>query len=678
MPFSLLIKKLSSFLYYKIKFYFGWLSDILFYRRINLTLEKYKLDLILNLEDIIVDDKFEHACEKYIVHKFDLLGSGWICVNFNGLNENQGNSYNNINWQCDFKSNFSWSNKTWYKFIKYGLTNDVDVKVPWELSRMQHLPQLAIYYASKSISEEKKNIIVFEFQNQINDFIKSNPPRFGVNWACTMDVGIRAANLVMSYEIFTASGYIFSREFENSFLNCLYEHGEHIVNNLEWSNTLTSNHYLGNICGLLFLSSILKCEESDKWFYFSINEIFNEFSKQFYDDGVNFESSTSYHRLSTEMIVYSTALILGFEQFQIDRIKKTKFVNFSNAEFPSDLLIKHDLKYLLSTLSEKLFLSLSFTHLLMKKNYEIPQIGDNDSGRFFKFSMPGEFISTKYAKEKYLNLNKYISNDEVFLDENILDHRSLSIALSSLYNFDVLYQSNIEDQVFKMLTKGNVFKSNCTLDKFLVTKKNLIDISEFLKLPYSKRIVYPIKDKTQSFLTDLKLFHFPNAGYLLFKSPILYFFVNAAENGQNGNGGHAHNDKLSFELTISDESIVLDPGTYIYTPNPDMRNKFRSIYAHNSIITESGEQNNWKPGRFGLFNMDENSKCRVIDIVSNRILIEVTYKNILHRRLIEINSSEIVIQDFCNTDFKNNMGHFEYYSNGYGKLMHTKYLYNVN
>ncbi len=678
MPFSLLVKKLSFFLFFKIKFYLGWLMDIYFYRRINKKIEKHKLNFKLNIDEISVDSKFEYACENYLLHKFDLLGSGWLCVNSDEFNKNQTNSYKKIAWQKDFKSKFSWSNKTWYKFIKYGITNNVDVKVPWELSRLQHLPQLAIYHSSKYISNEKKNIIISEFQNQVNDFIENNPPRFGVNWSCTMDVGIRAANLVLAYEIFTASGHTFNQEFENTFLNSLYEHGLHIVNNLEWSNTLTSNHYLGNICGLLFLSSVLNCEESDKWLYFSINEIFNEFSKQFYEDGVNFESSTSYHRLSTEMMVYSASLILGFDKLQLNRLKQTKFVNYSKAEHPVDLLSENDFNLLLNKLLDKLFLSLSFTHIIMKNNFEIPQIGDNDSGRFFKFSIPGEFISTKNAKEKYINLYNYSSEDDMFLDENILDHRSLSIALNSLYDSNVSYESNLEDQIFKMLAKGKKVTSNFNHDNFLIKEKKLNDLSEFLCLPYSEINTFPIHDRSNSLLNNLQLFYFPQAGYLLFKSPILYLFVNAAENGQNGNGGHAHNDKLSFELSIFDESIVLDPGTYIYTPDPDMRNFFRSIKAHNTIITEAVEQNNWKPGRFGLFNLEENSKCRIIDVASNRILLEVLYKDVIHRRLIEINKYEVVIHDFCNLPFKSNIGFFDYYSNGYGKIMKTKNLPNVN
>jgi hypothetical protein len=45
-------------------------------------------------------------------------------------------------------------------------------------------------------------------------------------------------------------------------------------------------------------------------------------------------------------------------------------------------------------------------------------------------------------------------------------------------------------------------------------------------------------------------------------------------------GGHAHNDKLSFELCVDGEDIIVDPGSYIYALNPEMRNHFRCAASH--------------------------------------------------------------------------------------------------
>jgi hypothetical protein len=60
--------------------------------------------------------------------------------------------------------------------------------------------------------------------------------------------------------------------------------------------------------------------------------------------------------------------------------------------------------------------------------------------------------------------------------------------------------------------------------------------------------------------------------------------------GQNGNGGHAHNDALSYELSYR-IPLVVDSGTYAYTFDPEARNAFRSTAAHNTVEVDGAEIN---------------------------------------------------------------------------------------
>lgn len=59
--------------------------------------------------------------------------------------------------------------------------------------------------------------------------------------------------------------------------------------------------------------------------------------------------------------------------------------------------------------------------------------------------------------------------------------------------------------------------------------------------------------------------------------------ISCGPNGQGSLGGHAHNDKLSFELCIDGEDIFIDPGTGVYTSNPHLRNYLRSAVAHSTL-----------------------------------------------------------------------------------------------
>jgi uncharacterized heparinase superfamily protein len=70
-----------------------------------------------------------------------------------------------------------------------------------------------------------------------------------------------------------------------------------------------------------------------------------------------------------------------------------------------------------------------------------------------------------------------------------------------------------------------------------------------------------------------------------------YLIVDAGGTGQNGTGGHAHNDLLSFELFSNGHSWIIDPGTYVYTSNYDDRYLLRSTAYHNTIRIDSEEIN---------------------------------------------------------------------------------------
>jgi hypothetical protein len=72
--------------------------------------------------------------------------------------------------------------------------------------------------------------------------------------------------------------------------------------------------------------------------------------------------------------------------------------------------------------------------------------------------------------------------------------------------------------------------------------------------------------------------------------------------GQNGNGGHAHNDLCSYELLVDGVLLVADPGTYVYTADPAARNAFRSTRAHATVEVAGAEINPIDPER--LFQLE--------------------------------------------------------------------------
>ena len=467
-------------------------------------------------------------------HTFDLLGSGPKKVSANN------DSYQPIDWHVDFKSGYRWNPKEIYYRIKLSPKPGVDVKVPWELSRCQHLVTLGQAYA---LTKAKK--YSDEFQNQIEDWIRNNRVGFGVNWSCTMDVAIRAANWLVAQEYFDEQSL--TNGFWKEFYTSIYEHGKFIRSHLENKRRITTNHYIADLAGLFFIAVYCPFfEESKIWKEFAVKELVKEIDQQVYDDGCIFEASTSYHRLSLELFFYSELL-----------------ASRSGMEFPQEYCLK----------VRKMF---EFTLYCVKPNGHIPQIGDNDSGRFLLFS-----------KRK------------------ILDHRYLLLLATNYYR----------DNFFKI--------ENLTYDEeafWLFDEKNH---DWFASLP--KRST-PIKSKA-----------FPNAGWYILRNRDDYCFVSCGSNGQGGSGGHAHNDKLSFELVLNGNDIILDPGSYIYLPNPAERNKFRSTKYHNCVSFSGEEQNTFS---LGIFNLPDRVEIVSADLKETEEEItfagEIKYLSYTHKRSVRL------------------------------------------
>ena len=168
--------------------------------------------------------------------------------------------YRPIDWQLDFKSGFRWSEGQRSSAVDFGRVRGADVKVPWELARMQHAAMLAHAYSlanARFAGFLPAQRYAREFSDQVLDFVATNPPRFGVNWASPMDVAIRVANLLAARDLFLAAGAAFEPAFERAFERSVYEHASHLWRTLEWHPVYRGNHYLCEIAGLVFATAYL-------------------------------------------------------------------------------------------------------------------------------------------------------------------------------------------------------------------------------------------------------------------------------------------------------------------------------------------------------------------------------------------------------------------------------------
>lgn len=98
---------------------------------------------------------------------------------------------------------------------------------------------------------------------------------------------------------------------------------------------------------------------------------------------------------------------------------------------------------------------------------------------------------------------------------------------------------------------------------------------------------------------------FEQAGVAVVRTASAYLVVTNGRVGTNGFGNHKHNDLLSFEVHLAGSPLFVDPGSYVYTSDPDARNLFRSTGYHNTVEVDGVEQNDLKPEY--LFRLFETS-----------------------------------------------------------------------
>lgn len=280
--------------------------------------------------------------DDYVNKKFDILGSGV-------------QQFDQIPWHIDFRlkkqnpcADYIFPCDQFYQDFLIGVgegeTFSKDIKIPWELSRCQHVLVLA-----QAFKKTGNNRYAQAFQEHISDWIKNNLFMLGPNWVCPMEVGLRALNWIIAAAYFESVP--FEQAFWQDFVSSLYDHMFYLENNWEIYDGRTSNHYLSDLVGYLYLCHFFRHFNGmvDK-FEWCFAQIVAECEKQVFAEGTSYEGSTAYHRLVTELFVHA---------YLVARV--------------ANLIIPPNFK-------QKIAYMLEFIDWCIPVNGTLITIGDNDSG----------------------------------------------------------------------------------------------------------------------------------------------------------------------------------------------------------------------------------------------------------------------------------------------------------
>ncbi len=282
-------------------------------------------------------DALKARVDKILDHEFDILGSGPKQLG------------KEIDWHLDFKSGHRWDLTPSRKIDYAQLDLPCDVKVPWELSRGQHLVTLGQAWLL-----DRDERMVREFESQVRSWIRANPPGFGIHWACTMEVGLRAVSWVWALALFDDAP--FRDDFPGVMLTALFQHGRWIPENLEESQ-VNGNHYVADALGMLACGLIFReVAEGREWLELGSKILEQEIRLQVGADGVDIEASIPYHRLVLEIFLTGA-----------------RFLQFAGRP-PSDGYWR------------KIECMIDFVHAYVTPGGLSPVIGDADDGRVLAFA----------------------------------------------------------------------------------------------------------------------------------------------------------------------------------------------------------------------------------------------------------------------------------------------------
>lgn len=230
------------------------------------------------------------AAERALDREVELLGSGGIDLG------------TPVSWHVDFKTGVSWPPMPFGAIDPQASAGRADVRVPWQLSRLQWLIPAGQAYLLTG--EERYAAFVREI---VEEWLAANPLGVGINWTSTMDVGLRALCVAWLARACAGAEAWRDPDFRFRVLKLLYLHGDFVERHMEWSS-VGGTHLTAGLATLVVLGHLFDAAPfGPAWRDKAWQALEIEFVAQVTPDGVGFEASASRHRLAMELFLLAAA-----------------------------------------------------------------------------------------------------------------------------------------------------------------------------------------------------------------------------------------------------------------------------------------------------------------------------------------------------------------------------------
>ncbi len=570
-------------------------------------------------------------------HRFDLLGSGPVRVDYEldaaglaghrydmapgpeaaqrqrqrmvALLSGLGDDYVPIDWHRDFISGYRWDPGRWHTAVPYGHAPGVDTKVPWELSRFQHATTLGLAWRLAPDSPEGR-AAPGEIVAQVVDWIAANPVGRGVNWAMTMDVALRAYSWLAALALVDDAPAV-TPAFRWLLYRSLLAHAEHVEENLEYYAGYRGNHYVANLVGLVALGAALpEAPRSDVWLACGLQGLARELEHQVLPDGAGYEGSTAYHGFVAEMFLCAACIAVRLRESRRRRLASLPATTTRHPAAP-DLGAPTVRGF--DPLRPAVFPNGFWDRLrrmatlvvdMTKSDGRFVQVGDHDSGRVLRVRVP----------------------------DDPLDSRQVPAVLGRLLDDDGLASAGADH----------------TLQARLLVPAAVRGIAGRPAGTAGRHA--PSSGPLREEVAGTRVTRYPRAGLTFVRAGPLDLAIACVVVPEGTNGGHIHNDLLSFELQWQGVDFVVDGGAYVYTPLPATRNAFRATAAHSTVVVDGVEQRSWPSAAVSLFQVTRDAAVRIPVTGPGFLEAEATYGGVVHRRRWEWAPDRVLVEDRVRAD----------------------------
>ena len=432
-----------------------------------------------------------------------------------------------------------------------------DPKMAWAVGRGDQWLALAC----GAIADHARGELYAEaFTFSVRDFVLANPVGRGVQWTSPMEAALRAVCLGQAHALLSGRAALLDPGYALDAARLAVTTARFVLARLEDWNAVPDGHLVANYVGLLACAAFIpEWPEASRWRAVGLAGLARELEAQTNADGTSFEGSVPHHRKSLELFAAGA------------------------------LLARMSRRPLGAGFWRRLGGMFQAARGLLARGGEIPQLGDDDSGRVFTFhdraALDGSYLLPLGAA--------------VMMDASLRTEAGAANAEEVLW----LFGADAVERLARM-RPGPPPRSGA----------------------------------------------FPDGGFHALRRGALEAFVSCGPNGQAGIGGHSHNDKLAFELRVNGLLAIADPGSPSYTRDPAERDAFRSTRAHATIMVDGEEQSPLIAGRPFALPDEASATLLVLESTHRRERFVGEHSgfaslDVVHRRELVLGAAGAVVVD---------------------------------